>query len=510
MADALVLEHHDGVRQADRLFQRVGHQQHAAAVGAHFAYHLVDALLGADVDAARGVVEQNDVRAAAAPFGDHHLLLVAAGKLARIGVHRRRLDRQARHPLRGGGLFGRHAQHARPAVIAQLRQGHVFAYRHAVDDALDLAFARDITHAAGHRPGRALALDRLPLEPQAAGGRLFQAEQGAQDGFAAAALHAHQAEHLAAVQTQADVLVMALAAQGVQLDQHLGAMRQLLVFAVVFDADLAPHHLLLDLFDLRLLAVDHADHLAVLHHIDAVRNLDHLVEAVRHEDKGGARTQLAYQLEQQLSFLFRQHRGRLVEQDHQLAVDALFQGQHLGQFHHLALGERQPRRDGLRVDSEVHLVQLQAGGGRHLLPVDHAEGRELLFEAEEDIFHHAQVGQQRLFLEHHADAGLHRGAGAGEAGRLAVDQDLAAIVLVAAVQHLHQGRLAGAVLADQADDLAIADLEIDTLQGAHIGEVLFYFAKFEHGGHFTKEIDLRSVDSTTAMITSRPSTPSCR
>ena len=44
-------------------------------------------------------------------------------------------------------------------------------------------------------------------------------------------------------------------------------------------------------------------------------------------------------------------------------------------------------------------------------------------------------------LVHHADAGLHRVAGAGEVLHLVVQQDLARIGLLEAVEHVHQGDL---------------------------------------------------------------------
>ena len=50
-------------------------------------------------------------------------------------------------------------------------------------------------------------------------------------------------------------------------------------------------------------------------------------------------------------------------------------------------------------------------------------------------------------------------------GRLAVDQDLAGVRVDQAVEDVHQGRLAGAVLADQRVDLAGAHVEVDVVVG---------------------------------------------
>ena len=56
------------------------------------------------------------------------------------------------------------------------------------------------------------------------------------------------------------------------------------------------------------------------------------------------------------------------------------------------------------------------------------------------------------------------------ADRLAVDQHLAGIALLRARQHFHQGRLAGAVAADEADDLAGEEVDGDVFDGVDAAE----------------------------------------
>jgi hypothetical protein len=64
---------------------------------------------------------------------------------------------------------------------------------------------------------------------------------------------------------------------------------------------------------------------------------------------------------------------------------------------------------------------------------------------------------------------------------LAVDQDLARIGLVEAVEDRHQRRLAGAVLADDAVDRALADADVDVLVGLDRAERLGDAAKLDGG-----------------------------
>ena len=68
----------------------------------------VDLDLGADVDAAGRLVEDEDARLRLEPFREHDLLLVAAGERAGLRRDRRRsIERRSRNELGGGPLLGR-------------------------------------------------------------------------------------------------------------------------------------------------------------------------------------------------------------------------------------------------------------------------------------------------------------------------------------------------------------------------------------------------------------------
>ena len=103
-------------------------------------------------------------------------------------------------------------------------------------------------------------------------------------------------------------------------------------------------------------------------------------------------------------------------------------------------------------------------------PVEQAEAA--LLAAEEDVLGHRAVGHQVDLLVDRADAGRLRLLRRGELDGLAVEQDLAGILPVIAGQDLDQGRLAGAVLADQRMNLARLDLERGRAQRRDAGEAL--------------------------------------
>ncbi len=102
-----------------------------------------------------------------------------------------------------------------------------------------------------------------------------------------------------------------------------------------------------------------------------------------------------------------------------MALCLLLQGQGLGQLDHLAGGEAELARADAGVDVDLDLGQLAGGRGIEGRPVDEAQPGELALIAEEDILADGEVGQQRLLLEHHADALAHGMGSRQEADRLA-------------------------------------------------------------------------------------------
>ena len=75
------VEDEDAVAEADQLRQFGRAEEHDAAVRRHLADQAVDLALGADVDAAGRIVEQEDLGPDLQPLADDDLLLVAAGEL---------------------------------------------------------------------------------------------------------------------------------------------------------------------------------------------------------------------------------------------------------------------------------------------------------------------------------------------------------------------------------------------------------------------------------------------
>ena len=82
-------------------------------------------------------------------------------------------------------------------------------------------------------------------------------------------------------------------------------------------------------------------------------------------------------------------------------------------------------------------------------------------------------------LMHHADARGERIGRAPDRDRTARDPDFAGIRMIQAEQDVHQRGLAGAVLAEQPQDLAGMEREVDGAIGVHGAEALVDAAQLE-------------------------------
>ena len=197
--------------------------------------------------------------------------------------------------------------------------------------------------------------------------------------------------------------------------------------------------------------------MAAVHHHDAVGQLQRLFLVVGDEHGGvaGLAVQLAQPAAQVLAHLGVERAERLVEQQH-----ARLDRQGAGQGHALALAAGQLVGEALVEAAELHqLQQLQAaaadlGGSRAFLARAHAQ-------AESDVVQHRHVLEQGVVLEHEADAALLH----AELGGVGVaEQDLAAVERLQAGDRAQQGGLARAGRAEQGEQLARGDVQVEAVK----------------------------------------------
>ena len=213
--------------------------------------------------------------------------------------------------------------------------------------------------------------------------------------------------------------------------------------------------------------VGRVDALAVAENRHAVRDGEHVVEKVGDEDEALARAlEAAKHGKETLDLRRRERRGGLVEDD-----DACPGEKHPAELDQLLQAERQGSDARAGVDIDAEALEMLAGDARHLAPAHDAHAVRRL-EAEKHVLGDRELGADRQLLVHHADARVARVARRAEVHRPAVEAHGALIFGVHACDDLHQRALAGTILADEAMHLALAQGEVDALEGDDSAERL--------------------------------------
>src|SRR4051794_17835718 len=99
----------------------------------------MDRGFGADVYAARGFIDDEELRASAQPFRQRDLLLVATTQASDRRVQRRSLHAKAIEILLGAAAFAILVEQTHPAEAIEHRQRIICAPAHAQHQALALA-----------------------------------------------------------------------------------------------------------------------------------------------------------------------------------------------------------------------------------------------------------------------------------------------------------------------------------------------------------------------------------
>jgi len=217
------------------------------------------------------------------------------------------------------------------------------------------------------------------------------------------------------------------------------------------------------------------DHPPVAQHDQAVGHPQHFVQAVGDEDDGNALFgQVAQCLQEHLGLGLGEHRGGLVQhQDARLLPvdlardlgELLVADRHLGHQHVGIQRDAQLGDGALRALLHVGPVEGAHAVAEHLVH----EARPHGFPVQQDVLGGREAGYEAELLVHHADAGVERVEGALELHLFAVDADPAGVPAGLgddrhAEEDAHQRGLAGAVLANQAEDFPRLEVETDVTE----------------------------------------------
>jgi hypothetical protein len=177
-------------------------------------------------------------------------------------------------------------------------------------------------------------------------------------------------------------------------------------------------------------------------------------------------------LREVLDGLWCEHRRRFIEHEQPAAFP-----DRLGDLDLLLLAETEVGREGVRVDLRAEELRELVEALLRPLLLEHQTGL-----AEHEVLENGERGHQGGVLVHHADAVVDRRLRRGDRRGHAVDRDRAGIGLLHARENADQGRLAGAVLAQQAVHLTAHDVEGDAVVGHDAGEGLRDVAERDHVG----------------------------
>jgi hypothetical protein len=176
------------------------------------------------------------------------------------------------------------------------------------------------------------------------------------------------------------------------------------------------------------------------------------------QDRDAPSHELAEDAEEARRLALVQRRVRLVEDQ-----QTRFLEQDPGQLDELPLTDRKPAHGNVGIDLETHALQHRYRAGRHRVPgydtTTHGGS------AHEQVREDRAMREEAQLLVHDPDAPLARRSGRPERQCLAVERDGPGVWDHAPREHLHQRRLAGAVLTDDGMDGAGGDVQVEACDG---------------------------------------------
>ena len=326
-----------------------------------------------------------------------------------------------------------------------------------------------------HGLARAGHVHRAPVEQQLAARERGDAEERLDELGATGALQAGDADDLAGAQLEVDVVDVAVAGAA-QLEARLAEHGALLGLGEV-RGDRAADHAAHQLVGVELRGRAARDERAVLQHGDGVAEVEDLLQPVRDvEDRDAARLEAAHDRVEQLDLVVGERGRRLVHLD-----DPRVDRERLHDLDDLLLGDGEGAHRGIRVDAVDAELGRAAPASRGPSPCGRRSRRACGSRPRNTFCATVRSGSRLNSWKTVASPARAAWTGCVNAHLVAAERDRAGVALVDAREDLHEGRLAGAVLADEAVHLAGPEREPDAVQHLHAEERLLEALGDEHG-----------------------------
>ena len=505
-------EHHDLIAQREHDVQILADEQHARPRLLLTVEDVVNEVGRIDVQPAHGIRRDEHVGLRENLAPQKHFLHVAARKPSyrrlggrrgdvqllndalRLGARRLAVDehpvavkktadfveRAAATRLEGLIPLLHSARHKSRAVACVILEHHIVRDGHRGRKPHAEAVLRDKAHGdalGADRLGRQTH-DALALVEDPARLHLSQPRDRLAQFALSAARNAGDAQDLAAADEEAQIFDGAAA--HIVLDTQVADLEERTVKVRLGALDgklnLLPDHHLGERRLRRLRRIDAAHGLALAKDGDAVGDRHDLVQLMGDDDdRLAVLFHGAHDGKELLRLLRRQNRRRLVQNENICAAV-----EHFDDLHRLLF------RDGHVVDLlfgiDVKAVLL---GDRADLFIDAPRAVALfLLDAEHDVLRRREDIDELEVLMHHADLIAEGILRRGDDDLLPVDEDLSFVGIVDAGDHVHERRLAAAVLAEQSEDLAFPQGETDALVRRDRSEIFADVFEFQGDVHF--------------------------
>ena len=308
-----------------------------------------------------------------------------------------------------------------------------------------------------YRPGRQ-SEDLIVAEFHGATVRLHKSGDDLAELLLTASGNAGNAEYLAAVKVEGHSVEKRNSLHGLLLksaDGKHGLFAQLLLRALDIQGYRTPHHHLGELLRGGIRSNCGSYGLALAQHGNTVGDLHYLRQLVGDDDYAAALLlHFAQYRKKSLYLLGSEHGCRLVEDKH---ISAAIEDLH--DLHGLLLADGHVIDLFVRVDGNtVFLTQLQYAVGGFLL----AEEQPLLLP-DDDIFAGGKHVNQLEVLMYHTDTSLDGVLRRVEYNFFSADLDLAAVGGIYSAEHVYEGALSGAVLAEQCEYFTLVHFKTHVL-----------------------------------------------
>jgi len=429
----------------------------------------VDVLLGTDVDAARGFVEEEDVGVVAKEAGEGDLLLVAAGEIADALARAGGADAEAGDPLRAVAGERGWAEKAREGGEREVVfDGEV--EREAFDLAI-FAEETDLLAPAEERRGGA----GVGADADGAVADRIEGKERAEEFAAAGTDEAGDAEDLTTAEFDGSGGGFLRAGEIADLED--GFARSADGASVEF-VDLASDHELGELGGRGVGGAAGGDADAIAEDGVAIGERLHFLEEVGDVDDGFALiAEVADEGEEFFRIRLTETAGGLVEDE-----NAAAEGEGARDFDELLFGDAEAAGgDGER---DVGAAEIGEGAGGEIARGAEIEERAAVgLGAEDDVFGDAEVGRDGEFLVNGDDAGAAGVEGIARGERSAVELERAGVGRVNAGEDFHEGGFAGAVFADERVDLTGGNVEVDAGKGGGGAEAFVDLGEAQARGH---------------------------